>query len=106
MNKCPIYRLGSRLTQDLSIDTVERYQGGARDHILISLAVSKAQALESISNVSSEGIDRKLNVALTRARENVIIFGTKELLVKNRIYKDLIEHCYNLTHLEILRSLE
>lgn len=99
-------RLGSRLTQDLSIDTVERYQGGARDHILISLAVSKAQALESISNVSSEGIDRKLNVALTRARENVIIFGTKELLVKNRIYKDLIEHCYNLTHLEILRSLE
>jgi len=93
-------------TQDLTIDTVERYQGGARDHILISLAISKAQALDSISNVSSEGIDRKLNVALTRARENVIIFGNRDILNKNRIYRELIEHCFVLTHLEIVKSLE
>lgn len=99
-------KLSSNLTEELTIDTVERYQGGARDHILISLAVSKAQALDSISNISSEGIDRKLNVALTRARENVIIFGNKHILNKNRLYKDLIEHCHKLRHLDIIKSLE
>ncbi len=88
--------LDSELRKIVSVDTVERYQGGSRDHIVISLAVSKAHLLDSISNVSSEGIDRKLNVALTRAKENVIIFGNKAVLEKSDSYRSLIEHCYKL----------
>lgn len=90
--------------EKISVDTVERYQGGARERIIISIAVSKAQMLQNISNISDEGIDRKLNVALTRARENVIIFGTEEVLRKNNNYRALIDYCQKLRVDQIMKS--
>jgi len=80
----------------VTIDTIERYQGGARNHIIISLAVNDAALLESISNVSEEGIDRKLNVALTRAREHIVVIGNKEILLRKDIYRSLIARCTEL----------
>lgn len=94
--------IGKQITDWVTVDTVERYQGGSRNQILISLAVSKAQLLDSISNVSSEGIDRKLNVALTRAKENVVIFGCKTILERNPVYRNLISYCYSLNYEELL----
>ena len=79
--------------EGITIDTVERYQGGARDRIIISLAVNEADLLDAISNVNEEGIDRKLNVALTRAREHIIILGNKGILMRNPLYARLIESC-------------
>ncbi len=78
----------------VTVDTIERYQGGARNQIIISLAVNDASLLESISNVSEEGVDRKLNVALTRAREHVVIIGNKEMLMRKDIYRRLIEYSF------------
>lgn len=77
----------------ITIDTIERYQGGARDRIIISLTVNDANLLESISNVNDEGLDRKLNVALTRAREHIVILGNKDILQKNPTYARLIAYC-------------
>ena len=77
----------------ITIDTVERYQGGSRNQIIISLAVNEYSLLKSITNVSDEGIDRKLNVALTRAKENIVIIGNKEILSKNSTYQRLINYC-------------
>ena len=37
-------------------------------------------------------IDRKLNVALTRARQQMLITGYEPLLERNEIFKDLINH--------------
>ena len=85
------------LENHVTVDTIERYQGGARDHIIISLAINKANLLRSISNLSNEGIDRKLNVALTRAKEHLIILGNKEILQRDPTYAALIEYAYNLT---------
>ena len=82
--------------QDLSkitIDTVERYQGGARDIILISLCTNSINQLASLVSVSEEGVDRKLNVALTRARQHVVILGNEEILRVNGIYGGLIDFC-------------
>ena len=76
-----------------TVDTVERYQGSARDIILISLCTNSYDQLQSFTSVSEEGIDRKLNVALTRAREQMIIFGNKALLVQIPLYDQLIRHC-------------
>jgi len=45
-----------------------------------------------VSN-NSEGIDRKLNVAITRARHHLIILGNKELMQVNPTYKLLIDEC-------------
>ncbi len=80
-------------TDAITIDTVERYQGGARDVIIISLCTNTLNALASIVSLSDEGVDRKLNVALTRAREHIAIIGNAELLQGNALYKVLLEFC-------------
>lgn len=74
----------------ITIDTVERYQGGARDVILISLCTNSLSQLDSLISHSDEGVDRKLNVALTRAREHLVILGNPEILKHNPIYAELM----------------
>jgi DNA replication ATP-dependent helicase Dna2 len=83
----------SQYSSLISIDTVERYQGGARDIIIISFCVNRLSQLNSLVSPSLEGTDRKLNVALTRAREHVIMYGNKDILGNNDVYKALIEWC-------------
>jgi DNA replication ATP-dependent helicase Dna2 len=78
---------------EITIDTVERYQGGARDIIIISLCTNSLSQLNGMISLSEEGVDRKLNVALTRARNYLIILGNPELLEQKAIYKALMEHC-------------
>ena len=78
------------LSDSITIDTVERYQGGARDIIILSLCANKSAALKSITSINKEGIDRKLNVALTRARSQIIILGNKEILSNDPTYHKLI----------------
>ncbi|MEM6700781.1 MAG: AAA domain-containing protein, partial [Bacteroidota bacterium] len=75
----------------LTIDTVERYQGGARDIILISLCTNSLSQLQSLVSLSDDGIDRKLNVALTRAREHLIVIGNEELLQNDLTYRELMK---------------
>jgi DNA replication ATP-dependent helicase Dna2 len=81
------------LTDLLTIDTVERYQGGARDVIIISLCTNTLSQLGSLSSLSEEGVDRKLNVALTRAREMVVVLGNTGILNQSEIYRSLINYC-------------
>ena len=78
---------------DLTIDTVERYQGGARDVILLSLCINAASQLEALVSLSDEGVARKLNVALTRAREHIVIVGNENLLSQNEVYRQLLAFC-------------
>ena len=78
---------------NITIDTVERYQGGARDIILISLCTNAASQMDSLVSLSEEGVDRKLNVALTRAREHVVVVGNEEILRENEVYQRLIFFC-------------
>ena len=76
--------------EELTIDTVERYQGGARDIILFSLCTNSLSNLSSLVSLSEEGVDRKLNVALTRAREHVVLVGNAELLKGHGVYEALV----------------
>ncbi len=80
----------------LTIDTVERYQGGARDIIILSVCANDLIQLETLINLSSEGIDRKLNVALTRARHQIIMLGNKQVLSQDRHYGAWIQAAYHL----------
>jgi DNA replication ATP-dependent helicase Dna2 len=77
--------------RDVTIDTVERYQGSERDFIILSLAVRNTSQFAAIQSINDEGVDRKLNVALTRAKEQVIILGSEEVLQKNELFNSLIE---------------
>jgi len=75
----------------IAVDTVERYQGGARDIIILSLCTNRLSQLESLVSLSSSGVDRKLNVALTRAREQIFILGNEDILSSNATYRQLIQ---------------
>ena len=75
----------------ITIDTVERYQGGARDIIILSLCVNSKNQLQSLISRSTEGTDRKLNVALTRAREQLIVLGDPDILSEDQTYGAFID---------------
>ena len=88
--------LGFPQLEAITIDTVERYQGSQRDVIIYSTGVQDQDGLDFLtSNCFEEDghtIDRKLNVAMTRARKQLIITGQKALLRKNAIFSELIAH--------------
>ena len=69
---------------DVTIDTVERYQGSQRDVIVYGFTIQKRRQLEflqgNIYDDNGVAVDRKLNVALTRAREQTILVGNPYLL--------------------------
>jgi DNA replication ATP-dependent helicase Dna2 len=80
--------------KSITIDTVERYQGGARDIIIISFCANNQSQLRTMSSISVSGVDRKLNVALTRAREQIILVGNEKIMNSNPLYKELIQSSY------------
>ena len=91
-----IEKLGIPELQAITIDTVERYQGSQRDVIIYSFTIQHRYQLDFLtSNCFKEDgrtIDRKLNVALTRARKQLILTGNEKILSTNPLFKNLIEY--------------
>jgi Superfamily I DNA and RNA helicases and helicase subunits len=85
---------------NITIDTVERFQGSQRDYIIYGFTIQKYSQLEFLTNDSfiDNGvvIDRKLNVAITRAKEHLIMVGNTELLSQNPTFSKLIEFTQNM----------
>lgn len=82
---------------DISIDTVERYQGSQRDVIIYDVGVSRQYQLDfltasTFTDDEGQTVDRKLNVALTRARKQMIIVGCSSILRQNALYRQLIDN--------------
>ena len=78
---------------DINIDTVERYQGSQRDIIIFSATVRSAWGLSILSAPVQQTdclIDRKLNVALTRARKQFFLIGDATLLSQSQPYRELL----------------
>ncbi len=91
---------GTGDTSVISIDTVERFQGSQRKYIIYGFTVKRPAQLRFLTEqtfTDRDGaiIDRKLNVALTRAREYMIMTGNAALLSSQPVFASLLEHVRN-----------
>lgn len=89
-----IIKLGIPILNQLTIDTVERFQGSQRDIIIYSFSVNQFYQIDFLSNNMEENgmlVDRKLNVAITRAKKQLFITGNPAILSNNITYFRLIE---------------
>lgn len=77
--------------QVISVNTVDGFQGQERDLIFISLVRSNDNGqIGFLSDL------RRMNVAMTRARMKLIIFGDKHTLCHHSFYRQLIKYVEEL----------
>ena len=94
--KNELQKLNIDEVMNLSVDTVERYQGSQRDVIIYSFTIRDYTQLNFLtSNTFGEEdaiVDRKLNVAITRARKQLILTGNPNILGANLTFYKLLEY--------------
>lgn len=80
---------------DITIDTVERYQGSQRDVIIYGFTVHHPTQLDFLTEQTfvedDATIDRKLNVVMTRARQHLFMVGNATLLRTNPLFARLLD---------------
>lgn len=98
------WNVPGKTVSGILIDTVERFQGSQRDIILYSTVVGSAGAARLIQDekrfkYSADGtslglctVDRKLNVAITRAKERFFLIGDETALSGMSAYKAFVDY--------------
>ena len=81
----------------VTVDTVERYQGSQRDTIVYGTTVHDATQLAFLTESTAPDrdghpVDRKLNVALTRARLHLVVVGNPATLAQAPLYAQLMDY--------------
>lgn len=76
------------LKKQITINTIDAFQGQERDVILLSLV--RANDEGQIGFLSDL---RRMNVAITRAKLKLIILGSAETLCRHKFYKKLFDAC-------------
>jgi len=76
---------------------VERYQGSQRDVIIYDFGIDRLYQLDfltasTFTDDEGQTVDRKLNVALTRARRQMLLVGDARLLRHNPLLRQLIDN--------------
>lgn len=94
--QCNLIRnlLPPEISSKVTIDTVERYQGSERDIIIYSFSLNHKIMLDKISSpffIGTKIIDRKFNVATTRAKDYLIMLGNTEVLSKSEYYRKVLD---------------
>ena len=75
--------------QELTIDTVDGFQGMEKDYIIISTVRDNFQGI--LGFIKSA---KRLNVALTRARKGLIIIGNAKCLSKRPgLFREFVSYC-------------
>lgn len=83
----------------ITVDTVERFQGSERDVMIIAASVASMADLDSITSLAHSVyglVDRKLNVAVSRARECCIIVGSRSILSQSPSWSALLNACHSI----------
>jgi DNA replication ATP-dependent helicase Dna2 len=80
---------------EMSIDTVDRFQGGERQVIIMSFATTTVPEAESQLREHLTNRNR-LNVALTRAQRKLILVGCAPALAELPVFRELLEYCHRM----------
>ncbi|MFT4205229.1 MAG: AAA domain-containing protein [Chitinophagaceae bacterium] len=82
--------------ENVVVDTVERYQGSQKDIILYAFGVYHPRQLQQVTDatmvIQGNLVDRKLNVALTRARKQFFFVGSDHWTQQNELYRQLVRY--------------
>ncbi len=79
----------------ISVDTVDRFQGGERMVIILSFATVQEPAAESAQREFLLNANR-LNVALTRAQRKLILVGSVPALENLTLFSRLLTYCRSM----------
>lgn len=72
---------------EVEIDTIDGFQGREKEAVVISLVRSNSRG-----EVGFLADTRRINVALTRARRKLVVFGDSSTLANHEFYLRLLEH--------------
>lgn len=76
---------------DISINTIDSFQGQERDVVYISLTRSNTDGeIGFLSDI------RRMNVAMTRARKKLVVIGDSATLTRLKFYADFVDHAEKL----------
>ncbi len=85
-----VRELKKRIT-DVKISSIDGFQGGEREIIIISFVRSNSkQTLGFLQDF------RRLNVGITRAKKKLILVGNYTTLSTNKEYKELLDSCEHI----------
>ncbi len=94
--RAALVRSGLPGAENVTVDTVERFQGSQRRHIVYGFTVRRVEQLRFLTDSTFEEdgcvVDRKLNVAMTRARESLTMVGDSDVLRQNDLFSRLIDY--------------
>jgi superfamily I DNA and/or RNA helicase len=84
----PLLPLERKKLSDLSIKTIDGFQGEERDVIYISLVRSNdRQEIGFLNDL------RRMNVAITRAKKKLVVIGDSATIGATPFYKKFLEYC-------------
>lgn len=78
-----------KLSYDVDISTIDSFQGQERDIICISLVRSNEDG-----NIGFLQDYRRINVALTRAKKMLLVFGDSATLSQDPFYQRWLDYCH------------
>ena len=81
-------------TLDIELNTVDAFQGREKDVILISCV--RGYGAEQTGSIGFLSDERRMNVALTRAKHALIVIGNAITLKGNTLWRAYIEHVENI----------
>eukprot|EP00475_Leptophrys_vorax_P018094 TRINITY_DN24709_c0_g1_i2.p1 TRINITY_DN24709_c0_g1~~TRINITY_DN24709_c0_g1_i2.p1 ORF type:complete len:225 (-),score=73.12 TRINITY_DN24709_c0_g1_i2:14-688(-) len=76
-------------SQQLQVSTVDAFQGCEKDIIILSIVRTKS--------VGFTDSPLRLNVAITRARHHLLVFGSRKLIALSPLWKEVVEKCCQIS---------
>lgn len=93
--KSALHQIGITHPRKVAVDTVDSFQGGEREAIIISFVRSNPDGYSGFLEFPDVG-PRRLNVALTRARKRLVLIGNWETLGTVAPHRDSQNSCADL----------